>query len=89
MRAFVIRGFGQKAGVDFERVHAELIARALQQAGIDGGTTGDILQAAMSARTCSVSSCWPTWSWPTYRCTMPTFSTNWASGMPCVTAPPC
>lgn len=45
MRAFVIRGFGQKAGVDFERVHAELIAPALQEAGIDGGTTGDILQA--------------------------------------------
>ena len=45
MRAFVIRGFGQKAGVDFERVHAELIAPALQEVGIDGGTTGDILQA--------------------------------------------
>ncbi len=46
MRAFVIRGFGQKAGVDFERVHTELIAPALQEVGIDGGgTTGDILQA--------------------------------------------
>ena len=33
MRAFVIRGFGQKAGVDFERVHAELIAPALQAGG--------------------------------------------------------
>ena len=46
MRAFVIRGFGHKAGVDFERVHAELIAPALQQVGIEGGgTTGDILEA--------------------------------------------
>jgi conflict system pore-forming effector with SLATT domain/uncharacterized protein DUF4231/tetratricopeptide repeat protein len=45
MRAFVIRGFGQKAGVDFDRVHAELIAPALQQVGIDGGTTGDIVEA--------------------------------------------
>jgi cytochrome c551/c552 len=45
MRAFVIRGFGQKAGVDFDQVHAELIAPALQQVGIDGGTTGDIVEA--------------------------------------------
>ena len=46
MRAFVIRGFGPKAGVDFERVHTELIAPALQQVGVEGGgTTGDILEA--------------------------------------------
>jgi SMODS and SLOG-associating 2TM effector domain 1/Protein of unknown function (DUF4231) len=46
MRAFVIRAFGLKSGVDFERVHTELIAPALQQAGIEGsGTTGDILEA--------------------------------------------
>src|SRR5215467_13391234 len=45
MRAFVIRGFGQKAGVDFDRVDAELIKPALQQLGIDGGTTSEIVEA--------------------------------------------
>ena len=45
MRAFVIRGFGQNAGVDFDWVHAELIAPALQQVGIEGGTTGEIVEA--------------------------------------------
>ena len=46
MRAFVIRGFGQKAGVDFERVHRELIRPALTDAGVDGGdTTQAIVQA--------------------------------------------
>lgn len=45
MRAFVIRGFGQKAGVDFDQVDAELIAPALQQLGIDGGTTSEIVEA--------------------------------------------
>jgi conflict system pore-forming effector with SLATT domain/uncharacterized protein DUF4231/tetratricopeptide repeat protein len=45
MRAFVIRGFGTKAGVDFDRVHEELIAPALRQLGIDGGTAGDIVTA--------------------------------------------
>src|SRR5262249_12336595 len=46
MRAFVIRAFGQQAGVDFERVHTELIEPALHQAGVDGGgTTGEIVEA--------------------------------------------
>jgi hypothetical protein len=46
VRAFVIRGFGQKAGVDFERVHRELIRPALADAGVDGGdTTQAIVQA--------------------------------------------
>jgi SMODS and SLOG-associating 2TM effector domain 1/Protein of unknown function (DUF4231) len=46
VRAFVIRGFGQKSGVDFERVHEELIGPALKDAGVDGGdTTQAILQA--------------------------------------------
>jgi hypothetical protein len=49
-RAFVIRPFGTKqvsAGteIDFERVHRELIEPALKQAGLDGGTTGEILEA--------------------------------------------
>jgi hypothetical protein len=45
MRAFVIRGFGQKAGVDFDRVHEELIGPALREVGADGDTTGEIVEA--------------------------------------------
>lgn len=45
MRAFVIRSFGEKAGVDFDRVDEELIKPALQQLGIDGGTTSEIVEA--------------------------------------------
>ncbi|MEO8122675.1 MAG: tetratricopeptide repeat-containing protein [Burkholderiales bacterium] len=49
-RAFVIRGFNTKkdsAGqaVDFERVHAELIAPALKRCGLAGSTTGEIVDA--------------------------------------------
>lgn len=48
MRAFVIRGFDQKNGVDFERVHQELIAPALAAAGIDGGDTTKVIVQAGS-----------------------------------------
>ena len=49
LRAFVIRPFGKKkdsAGneIDFEAVHNELIGPALQEAGLVGGTTGDIVE---------------------------------------------
>jgi hypothetical protein len=49
-RAFVIRPFGTKmdsagAAVDFDRVHAELIGPALEQAGLVGSTTGEIIDA--------------------------------------------
>jgi hypothetical protein len=48
-RAFVIRPFGKKedfAGVeiDFEEVHRKLIGPALDEAGLIGGTTGDIVE---------------------------------------------
>jgi hypothetical protein len=48
MRAFVIRPFGEKmdsagAKIDFEQVHTALIAPALKAAGIEGGTTGEII----------------------------------------------
>jgi len=48
-RAFVIRPFGKKkdaAGteIDFEEVHQKLIGPALEQAGMVGGTTGDIVE---------------------------------------------
>ncbi len=45
MRAFVIRGFGQQAGIDFERVHEELIGPAFAEVGIDDGGTGEIVEA--------------------------------------------
>jgi hypothetical protein len=45
VRAFVIRGFGVKAGVDFDRVHEELIGPALAAVGLEGGTTGLIVEA--------------------------------------------
>jgi hypothetical protein len=48
-RAFVIRPFDKKkdsAGteIDFERVHKELIAPALEAVGLVGGTTGEIVE---------------------------------------------
>ncbi|HEY6688204.1 MAG TPA: tetratricopeptide repeat-containing protein [Propionibacteriaceae bacterium] len=45
MRAFVIRGFGEKAGVNFDWVDKELIAPALARVGLEGGTTGEIVEA--------------------------------------------
>src|SRR6188472_572036 len=49
-RAFVIRPFGKKAdasgtAIDFEQVHERLIAPALKDAGLGGGTTGEIIDA--------------------------------------------
>ena len=45
MRAFVIRGFGKKSGVDFDWVHEQLIGPALKTVGLEGGTTGLIVEA--------------------------------------------
>lgn len=45
MRAFVARSFGTKRGIDFERVHRELIGPALARVGAGGGTTGEIIEA--------------------------------------------
>lgn len=49
-RAFVIRPFGKKTdasgtAIDFEQVHEHLIAPALKDAGLGGGTTGEIIDA--------------------------------------------
>jgi hypothetical protein len=49
-RAFVIRPFGKKAdasgaAIDFEQVHELLISPALKDAGLGGGTTGEIIDA--------------------------------------------
>jgi len=45
MRAFVVRPFGRKNGVDFEAVHRDLIAPALKALNVEGDTTGDLAQA--------------------------------------------
>jgi len=45
MRAFIIRPFGTKSGVDFDKVEAELIAPALDRLNIDGRTTGEVVEA--------------------------------------------
>lgn len=47
MRAFIVRPFGTKEGIDFDRVERELITPALARlrlfgVDIDGGTTGEI-----------------------------------------------
>lgn len=41
-RAFIVRPFKVKEGIDFERVESELIAPALKKCGIEGRTTGEI-----------------------------------------------
>jgi len=45
MHAFIVRPFGSKEGIDFDRVEEVLIAPALAAAGIEGGTTAEIAQA--------------------------------------------
>lgn len=45
MKAFIVRPFGTKEDIDFDRVEAELIKPALVALGIPGGTTGEILEA--------------------------------------------
>ncbi|MBL8483394.1 MAG: hypothetical protein JNJ60_14440, partial [Rhodocyclaceae bacterium] len=45
MRAFIVRPFGVKNGVDFDRVERELIMPALLKAGCTGGTTAEIVEA--------------------------------------------
>ncbi len=42
--AFIVRPFGLKQGVDFDRVEELLIKPALQQIGVTGGTTAEIVE---------------------------------------------
>jgi hypothetical protein len=44
MHAFIVRPFGTKNGIDFDRVERELIRPAIEKAGFTGGTTGEILE---------------------------------------------
>jgi len=41
---FIVRPFGIKAGIDFDRIETELIRPAMEQAGLTGGTTGQFIQ---------------------------------------------
>ncbi len=43
LNVFIVRPFGVKGGIDFDRVEKELIRPALQRAGLSGGTTGEFL----------------------------------------------
>jgi hypothetical protein len=44
MHAFIIRPFGEKNGIDFDRVERELIKPALKSMGFIGSTTGEFIQ---------------------------------------------
>ncbi|WP_266368520.1 hypothetical protein [Tellurirhabdus rosea] len=45
MRAFIVRPFGVKEGVDFEAVHRDLIRPALKALNLEGDTTEPIIEA--------------------------------------------
>jgi hypothetical protein len=45
MRAFIIRPFGTRKGIDFDAVENELVGPALDNIGAEGRTTGEILEA--------------------------------------------
>jgi len=44
-RAFIVRPFGTKEGIDFEHVQRELLTPALESLGIEGSTTGELVHA--------------------------------------------
>ena len=44
MHAFIVRPFGTKNGIDFDRVERELIRPALEQLNFSGGTTGEFIE---------------------------------------------
>src|ERR1700757_2921729 len=45
MRAFIIRPFGTRKGIDFDGVEKNLVGPALDNIGAEGRTTGEILEA--------------------------------------------
>jgi hypothetical protein len=42
--AFIVRPFGTKNGIDFDRIEAELVRPAMALAGVTGGTTAEFIQ---------------------------------------------
>lgn len=45
MRAFIIRPFGTRKGIDFDEAERDLVGPALDHIGAEGRTTGEILEA--------------------------------------------
>jgi hypothetical protein len=45
MRAFIIRPFGTRKGINFDDIETQLIGPALDKIGAEGRTTGEILEA--------------------------------------------
>ncbi len=45
MRAFIVRPFGIRKGINFDNVEAQLIGKALDNIGAEGRTTGEILES--------------------------------------------
>jgi hypothetical protein len=45
MRAFIIRPFGVRRGINFEDIEERLVGRALDSIGAEGRTTGEILES--------------------------------------------
>jgi len=44
MHIFIVRPFGTKNGVDFDRVEIDLVRPAMEKAGLTGGTTGEFIE---------------------------------------------
>ena len=44
LNVFIVRPFGTKDGIDFDRVETDLIRPAMDRAGLTGGTTGRFIQ---------------------------------------------
>jgi Tetratricopeptide Repeats-Sensor len=44
LNVFIVRPFGTKDGIDFDRVESDLIRPAMDRAGLTGGTTGQFIQ---------------------------------------------
>jgi hypothetical protein len=45
MFVFIVRPFGTKQGIDFDRVETDLVRQAMKRLGLRGGTTGPIARA--------------------------------------------
>jgi hypothetical protein len=44
LNVFIVRPFGNKNGIDFDKVERDLVRPAMEMAGLSGGTTGEFLQ---------------------------------------------
>jgi hypothetical protein len=44
LNVFIVRPFGSKNGIDFDKVERDLVRPAMEAAGLSGGSTGEFLQ---------------------------------------------